>query len=114
MRLTGPLEPTNEWYAVAEIAAIKLVEAYRRQHGADFISLMPTNLYGPCDNCHLEHGHGPAALIRRFHEALAHHLLEVFDRLDQALFQVDTGRPMKRFVQSTVGAKPVRRFVAAE
>jgi len=61
--LTGPLEPTNEWYAVAKIAGIKLVEAYRRQHGADFISLMPTNLYGPCDNYHPEHGHVPAALI---------------------------------------------------
>jgi len=67
--LTGPLEPTNEWYAVAKIAGIKLVEAYRRQYGADFISLMPTNLYGPGDNYHPEHSHVPAALIRRFHEA---------------------------------------------
>jgi hypothetical protein len=69
MLLTGPLEPTNEWYAVAKIADIKLVEAYRRQYGADFISLMPTNLYGPGDNYHREHSHVPAALIRRFHEA---------------------------------------------
>jgi GDP-L-fucose synthase len=69
MLLTGPLEPTNEWYAVAKIAGIKLVEAYRRQYGADFISLMPTNLYGPGDNYHPEHSHVPAALIRRFHEA---------------------------------------------
>ena len=69
MLLTGSLEPTNEWYAVAKIAGIKLVEAYRRQHGADFISLMPTNLYGPGDNYHREHSHVPAALIRRFHEA---------------------------------------------
>ncbi len=69
MLLTGPLEPTNEWYAVAKIAGVKLVEAYRRQHGADFISLMPTNLYGPGDNYHPEHSHVPAALIRRFHEA---------------------------------------------
>jgi GDP-L-fucose synthase len=69
MLLTGSLEPTNEWYAVAKIAGIKLVEAYRRQHGADFISLMPTNLYGPGDNYHPEHSHVPAALIRRFHEA---------------------------------------------
>ncbi len=69
MLLTGPLEPTNEWYGVAKIAGIKLVEAYRRQHGADFISLMPTNLYGPGDNYHPEHSHVPAALIRRFHEA---------------------------------------------
>jgi GDP-L-fucose synthase len=67
--LTGPLEPTNEWYAVAKIAAIKLCEAYRRQHGADFISVMPTNLYGPGDNYHPENSHVPAALIRRFHEA---------------------------------------------
>jgi GDP-L-fucose synthase len=69
MLLTGPLEPTNEWYAVAKIAGIKLVEAYRRQYGADFISMMPTNLYGPGDNYHPDHSHVPAALIRRLHEA---------------------------------------------
>jgi GDP-L-fucose synthase len=69
MLLTGALEPTNEWYAVAKIGGIKLVEAYRRQYGADFISVMPTNLYGPGDNYHLEHSHVPAALIRRSHEA---------------------------------------------
>jgi GDP-L-fucose synthase len=67
--LTGPLEPTNEWYAVAKIAGIKLCQAYRRQHGVDFISVMPTNLYGPGDNYHPENSHVPAALIRRFHEA---------------------------------------------
>jgi GDP-L-fucose synthase len=67
--LTAPLEPTNEWYAVAKIAAIKLCDAYRRQHGCDFISVMPTNLYGPGDNHHPEYSHVPAALIRRFHEA---------------------------------------------
>lgn len=66
--LTGPLEPTNEWYAVAKIAAIKLCEAYRKQHGADFISAMPTNLYGRGDNYHPQNSHVPAALIRRFHE----------------------------------------------
>jgi GDP-L-fucose synthase len=66
--LTGPLEPTNEWYAVAKIAAIKMCEAYRKQHGADFISVMPTNLYGPGDNYHPKNSHVPAALIRRFHE----------------------------------------------
>jgi GDP-L-fucose synthase len=66
--LTGPLEPTNQWYAVAKIAGIKLCQAYRRQYGADFISVMPTNLYGPGDNYHPEHGHVVAALIRRFHE----------------------------------------------
>jgi GDP-L-fucose synthase len=67
--LTGPLEPTNEWYAVAKIAGIKLCQAYRRQYGSDFVSVMPTNLYGPGDNYHPEHSHVPAALIRRFHEA---------------------------------------------
>jgi len=66
--LTGPLEPTNEWYAVAKIATIKLCEAYRKQHGADFISAMPTNLYGRGDNYHAENSHVPAALISRFHE----------------------------------------------
>jgi GDP-L-fucose synthase len=67
--LTGELEPTNEWYAVAKIAGIKLCEAYRRQLGDDFISVMPTNLYGPGDNYHPENSHVAAALIRRFHEA---------------------------------------------
>ena len=67
--LTGELEPTNQWYAVAKIAGIKLCEAYRRQYGCDFISVMPTNLYGPGDNYHPEHSHVVAALIRRFHEA---------------------------------------------
>jgi len=67
--LSGPLEPTNEWYAVAKIAGIKLCEAYRRQYGADFVSVMPTNLYGPGDNYHPLDSHVPAALMRRFHEA---------------------------------------------
>ena len=67
--LTGPLEPTNESYAIAKIAGIKLCEAYRRQYDRDFISVMPTNLYGPGDNYHPEHSHVVAALIRRFHEA---------------------------------------------
>jgi GDP-L-fucose synthase len=67
--LTAPLEPTNEAYAVAKIAGIKLCQAYRRQHGCDFISAMPTNLYGPGDNFHVETSHVPAALLRRFHEA---------------------------------------------
>src|SRR5262249_16869721 len=69
MLLTGPLEPTNEWYAVAKIAGIKLCQAYRRQFGADFVSVMPTNLYGPGDKYPPENSHVPAALIRRFHEA---------------------------------------------
>jgi GDP-L-fucose synthase len=67
--LSGPLEPTNEWYAIAKIAGIKLCQAYRRQYGVDFISVMPTNLYGPGDSYHPENGHVVAALIRRFHEA---------------------------------------------
>jgi GDP-L-fucose synthase len=67
--LTGPLEPTNEPYAVAKIAGIKMVEAYRSQYGSDFINVMPTNLYGPGDNYHPEYSHVVAALIRRFHEA---------------------------------------------
>ena len=69
MLLTGPLEETNQWYAVAKIAGIKLCQSYRRQFGADFVSVMPTNLYGPGDNYHPENSHVPAALIRRFHEA---------------------------------------------
>lgn len=67
--LTGPLEPTNEWYAIAKIAGIKLAQAYRRQHGHDFISAMPTNLYGPGDNFDLQSSHVMPALIRKAHEA---------------------------------------------
>ena len=67
--LTGPLEPTNEWYAVAKIAGIKLCQAYRRQYGRDFISAMPTNLYGPGDNFDLKSSHVLPALIRKAHEA---------------------------------------------
>ena len=67
--LTGPLEPTNEWYAVAKIAGIKLCQAYRRQHGCDFISAMPTNLYGPGDNYDLEKSHVIPAMLRKMHEA---------------------------------------------
>jgi GDP-L-fucose synthase len=67
--LSGPLEETNEPYAIAKIAGIKMVEAYRSQYGCDFINVMPTNLYGPGDNFHPEYSHVVAALIRRFHEA---------------------------------------------
>ncbi len=67
--LTGPLEPTNEWYAIAKIAGIKLAQAYRRQHGHDYISAMPTNLYGPGDNFDLNSSHVLPALIRKAHEA---------------------------------------------
>jgi GDP-L-fucose synthase len=67
--LTGPLEPTNEWYAIAKIAGIKLCQAYRQQYGADYISAMPTNLYGPGDNYDLNGSHVLPALIRKAHEA---------------------------------------------
>ena len=69
--LTGALEPTNEPYAIAKIVGIKMVETYRSQYGCDFISVMPTNLYGRGDNYHPEYSHVVAALIRRFHEAKA-------------------------------------------
>ncbi|MGD2131250.1 MAG: GDP-L-fucose synthase [Maricaulaceae bacterium] len=69
--LTGPLEPTNEWYAIAKIAGIKLCQAYRRQHECDFISAMPTNLYGPGDNFDLKNSHVIPALLRKAHEAKA-------------------------------------------
>ena len=67
--LTGPLEPTNEWYAVAKIAGIKMCQAYRKQYGFDAISVMPTNLYGPGDNFDLQNSHVLPALVRKFHEA---------------------------------------------
>lgn len=88
--LTGPLEPTNEWYAVAKIAGIKLCQAYRRQHGCDFIAAMPTNLYGPGDNYHPENAHVPAALIRRFHEAK-------LERREQVAIW-GSGRPLREFM----------------
>jgi GDP-L-fucose synthase len=69
--LSGPLEPTNQWYAVAKIAGIKMCQAYRRQYGCDFISAMPTNMYGPNDNYDLQNSHVLPALIRKFHEAKA-------------------------------------------
>ena len=68
--LTGPLEPTNEAYALAKIAGLKMCDAFRKQHGCNFISAMPTNLYGPGDNYHPENSHVLPALIRRFHEAV--------------------------------------------
>ena len=75
--LTGPLEPTNEWYAIAKIAGIKLVQAYRKQYGRDWISAMPTNLYGPGDNYDLASSHVLPALLRKFHEAKKNGALEV-------------------------------------
>jgi GDP-L-fucose synthase len=75
--LSGPLEPTNQWYAVAKIAAIKLCDAYRRQYGCDFISAMPTNLYGPNDNFDLESSHVIPALIAKFAQAVTENRPEV-------------------------------------
>jgi len=75
--LTGPLEPTNEWYAIAKIAGLKMCQAYRRQYGFDVIAAMPTNLYGPGDNFSLESSHVVPALIRRFHEARERNATEV-------------------------------------
>ena len=88
--LTGPLEPTNEWYAVAKIAGIKMCQAYRRQYGLDAISLMPTNLYGPGDNFDLESSHVMPAMMRKFHEAKMNGAKEV---------QVwGTGTPRREFL----------------
>lgn len=75
--LTGSLEPTNEWYAIAKIAGLKMCQAYRQQYGFDAVCAMPTNLYGPGDNFHPENSHVVPALIRRFHEAKLAHLPEV-------------------------------------
>ena len=88
--LTGPLEPTNEYYAVAKIAGIKLCQAYRRQHGSDFISAMPTNLYGPGDNFDLQSSHVMPALIRKAHEAKL--------RGDDHIAIWGTGSPRREFL----------------
>lgn len=88
--LTGTLEPTNEPYAIAKIAGIKLCESYNRQHGTDYRSVMPTNLYGPGDNFHPENSHVLPALIRRFHEA-------VQDGCDEVVIW-GTGKPMREFL----------------
>ncbi|WP_446009374.1 GDP-L-fucose synthase [Candidatus Electrothrix sp.] len=88
--LTGELEPTNEWYAIAKIAGIKMCQAYHKQHGFNAISLMPTNLYGPGDNFDLKNSHVLPALIRKFHEAK-----------EQGLAQVEiwgTGTPKREFL----------------
>jgi len=90
--LTGPLEPTNESYAVAKIAGIKLCQAYRRQYGCDFISAMPTNLYGPGDNFDLESSHVLPAMIRKFHEAKL--------RGDRAVTLWGTGAPRREFLHA--------------
>lgn len=88
--LTGELEPTNEWYAIAKIAGIKMCQAYRRQYGFDAISLMPTNLYGPGDNFNLENSHVLPALLRKFHEAK--------ERGDAQVVMWGTGTPRREFM----------------
>jgi GDP-L-fucose synthase len=88
--LTGPLEPTNEWYAIAKIAGLKMCQAYRREHGFNAISLMPTNLYGPGDNFDLENSHVLPALIRKFHEAKS--------RQDKTVEIWGTGTPRREFL----------------
>ncbi|RMH51761.1 MAG: GDP-L-fucose synthase [Bacteroidetes bacterium] len=93
--LTGPLEPTNEWYAVAKIAGVKLCQAFRKQHGVDFLSLMPTNLYGPGDNFDLQTSHVLPALIRKFHEARREDPLP-----DEPVTLWGTGTPRREFLYS--------------
>ena len=88
--LSGPLEPTNEWYAIAKIAGLKLCEAYRRQYGCDFVSAMPTNLYGPGDNFDLAASHVLPALIRKMHDAKVAKAAEV------VLW--GTGSPLREFL----------------
>jgi GDP-L-fucose synthase len=88
--LTGPLEPTNEWYAIAKIAGVKMCQAYRREFGFNAISLMPTNLYGPGDNFDLQNSHVLPALIRRFHEAGV--------RGDPSVTIWGTGTPRREFL----------------
>jgi GDP-L-fucose synthase len=88
--LAGPLEPTNEWYALAKITGIKLCQAYRRQYGCNFISAMPTNLYGPNDNFDLQSSHVLPAMIRKFHEAK--------EAADPTVEIWGTGSPMREFL----------------
>lgn len=88
--LTGPLEPTNQWYAIAKIAGIKMCQAYRRQYGFDAICAMPTNLYGPGDNYDAQNSHVIAGLIRRFHEAK--------ERGDAQVVIWGTGKPLREFL----------------
>jgi GDP-L-fucose synthase len=117
--LTGPLEPTNEWYAVAKIAGIKMCQAYLRQYGFDAISLMPTNLYGPGDNFSLENSHVLPALMRKIHEAK--------QAGSKAVVVWGTGTPRREFLyvddladaivfltQSYAGASPVNVGVGAD
>lgn len=134
--LTGPLEPTNEPYAIAKIAGIKLCESYNRQHGVDYRSVMPTNLYGPGDNFHPENSHVLPALLRRFHEAAAdgaekveiwgtgtprREFLHVDDMAEASLFVMDLDpdtyaahtRPMQSHINVGCGEDIAIRDLAA-
>ena len=97
--LTGPLEETNQWYAIAKISGVKLIEALRKQYNRDYISLMPTNLYGPGDNYDLETSHVLPAMLRKFHEAKENGLKEVF--------LWGTGNPKREFLHVNDLAKAV-------
>jgi GDP-L-fucose synthase len=101
--LTGPLEPTNEWYAIAKISGIKHCQAYRKQHGVDFVSLMPTNMYGPGDNFDLQTSHVLPAMIRKFHEARGENGLP-----DQPVTLWGTGSPRREFLYSHDLADAIR------
>lgn len=93
--LTGPLEPTNEWYAIAKIAGVKACEAIRKQYGKDFVSLMPTNLYGPFDNFDLHTSHVLPAMIRKFHEAKEN---EKRTAVSEPVELWGSGTPMREFL----------------
>ncbi len=128
--LTGPLEPTNEWYAIAKIAGIKMCQAYRRQYRFDAISVMPTNLYGPGDNFDLKTSHVLPALIRKFHEARQRgdadvtiwgtgtplrEFLHVDDLADAVVFLMDTysqAEPINVGVGSDISILDLARLVA--
>ena len=101
--LTGPLEPTNEWYAIAKISGVKLIEALRKQYGRDYVSLMPTNLYGPGDNFDLNSSHVLPAMIRKFHEAKEN------GHSDVILW--GSGNPMREFLHVDDLAQAVKYFL---
>ncbi len=124
--LTGPLEPTNEWYAVAKIAGIKMCQAYKKQYGVDFIACMPTNLYGPHDNYDLEMGHVPAATIVKVHRAVTtgaatvpvwgdgtpfREFLHVDDLADACIFLMQRYSGLQAFNVGTGREVSIREFV---
>lgn len=98
--LSGPLEPTNEWYAIAKISGVKLIESLRKEFGRDYVSLMPTNLYGPGDNFDLKTSHVLPAMIRKYHEAKSNH--------DENVLMWGTGSPKREFLHVNDLAKAVK------